>query len=258
MFGQTPQTTNTFGGGFGSGGSGSGHQRTTTSLFAPASGTPSTGLFGSTSAPTSTASTTALGGTSTFGGNAGFGSTTSGFGSNTTATTSTAGGTGLFGSTTSAAGTSNPTSTFSFGNTNTTGNTSFGGTSGFKLGGTTTTQPAFGTKPAFGGTSSLFGNQQQTQQQQQQQPDSLLSLHASFPDTNVPHFIVKPDKVTRTAIPPSLFNKNDQSTKAVQHEVMATTTTKAYGEQRSVLPGFLTSATAPVSVLSQARPKARI
>ncbi|KAG2221329.1 hypothetical protein INT45_014013 [Circinella minor] len=264
MFGQPSQQTTGFGG-FGSTtgatGTGGGHQRSNTSLFAPAaSNQPSTGLFG---ASTSTAPTTstAPSATSSFGGfgtNATGNTTnpTTGFsfgntGNTTTTTTSTAPTTGgLFGNTTSTTGTKP-----SFGGFGTTTNTS-GQTGGLKFGTNTTQQPSGG---LFGSTTgqqqqqqtlSLFGG---AQQQQQQQSDSLLSLRTSFPDTNVPHFIVKPDKVTRTSIPPSLFNKDDQTTTTkIQQDISTATTTrstsaKAFGAPRTTLPGFLTSATAPVN-----------
>ena len=270
MFGQSSQQTTGFGG-FGSttgaSGTGGGHQRSNTSLFTPAaSSQPSTGLFGastSTAPATSTAITTTPSfggfGTSTTGNTTANSTTGFGFGNtgNSTTTTSTSAAPatgGLFGNTTSTTG-AKP----SFGGFGTTTNTS-AQAGGLKFGTNTTQQPTGGLFGSTTGgqqqqqTSSLFGGAQQQQQQQQQQSDSLLSLRTSFPDTNVPHFIVKPDKVTRTSIPPSLFNKDDQTTTTKLQQDISTATTarstsaKAFGAPRTTLPGFLTSATAPVNV----------
>ncbi|KAI9314481.1 hypothetical protein BX666DRAFT_1879529 [Dichotomocladium elegans] len=97
-----------------------------------------------------------------------------------------------------------------------------------------------------------FGQPQQQQQpalntnttqlpQAQAQSQPLLSLQSVFPDTNVPHFIVTPDKVTRTSMPKLLSNANTKTRDRV--EEYPATASLSFGAKRTVLPRFLTAVT---------------
>lgn len=131
---------------------------------------------------------------------------------------------------------------------------------------TSTTTPSASTSiptnSLFGGqlsnnnaSNSLFQNNtntfQQPQQQQQQQPKSYLDLESCLPDTKVPHFIVTPTSVTRSAVPANFF----QTTKA-RDELFDSFTPDAkrglktgesfsnsltFNERNATLPTYLTS-----------------
>ncbi|ORY98000.1 hypothetical protein BCR43DRAFT_563331 [Syncephalastrum racemosum] len=179
----------------------------------------------------------------------------------------------LFGGATQQTSTSQaPSSTFSFGNaTNTTGTgsifnkpaTATGSTStqgtglgfggfGSSLGGLNTSNTA---QPQSTFSSSLFGGQQQQQQQQQQQNQTtgpLLSFSTCFPDTNVPHFVVKPDTVTRTSLPPAFFIGESAKTRVEVEQEEDTPKPWAISGDRAVLPRYLTLDTIPSTATSDA------
>ncbi|ORZ05098.1 hypothetical protein BCR42DRAFT_183137 [Absidia repens] len=281
MFGQSSQTTGIFGnsattapatatpGGFG-------HQRNTTSLFTPATGTTSTALFSSNAAAPTTsapASTTSLFGSTATNANQG---TSFSFGNTATQqqqqqqqpqTQS------LFGST---ANKTNQGTSFSFGNATAQAQQPQQQKSLF--GTNTTTATTTQQQP------SLFGApQQQQQQQQQQQGSSLLSLQAAFPDTNVPYFTIRPDGINRTTFPSNFFlgessssstspdskttsvntfiykgkettisasNSNQQKDNSNLRRTFsssAPSSSHPFGDKRTVLPGFLTGTPAQTS-----------
>ncbi|KAI8082342.1 hypothetical protein BDF21DRAFT_260696 [Thamnidium elegans] len=146
-----------------------------------------------------------------------------------------------------------------------------GTTSSFSTPVTTTSAPTnslFGPKPTT--TTSLFGpqtttpsvfgsqpnplfqnaqntqptqNNQQQQQQQQQEGTSYLSLDTCFPDNKVPHFVVTPNRITRTTVPANFFHGNDirESYTSTKSELNNTEplSTSGFNERITTLPSYL-------------------
>ncbi|ORX61737.1 hypothetical protein DM01DRAFT_31961 [Hesseltinella vesiculosa] len=213
MFGQPAAT-----GGFG-------HQRTSTSLFTPASTAPSTAN------PSFSLSSTATNPINP--------------GSTATNTLSTF-GTGL---TTSAPSLGAAPAPSTFGSSlSTPAATPFGSAPkpalGLALNTTANTQSTLGfslNKPAQPATGSLFGTagtssfNPVTQAQQQQQPQKLLSLDHAFPDTNIPFYSFSMDKSTRIAVPPQLRRSgkpNSYGSSSSLSESMR------FDDKRTALPSF--------------------
>ncbi|KAI8997360.1 hypothetical protein BDB01DRAFT_33246 [Pilobolus umbonatus] len=134
----------------------------------------------------------------------------------------------------------------------TSNNNTFGTGSNNNTFGTSNNNNTFGTNNSFG----QFTNNTTTNNTQASQPkEDLLSLKNCFGDNQVSHFLVKPDGIKRTTVPPSFFlggntrdvNYLSRQSKEKESNDGRINSLLTFGEEKKkVLPGFLTSSSSSV------------